>query len=122
MRALCLMMTVSFFLAAGCRHDAPGMTPPDAARTCDQTGPTTAGSTDVCDWGFTCSDYSGTTPQYALHCTRGAGTSYTCTCKIGVVQTNTITLPAACSAATDMCALANSGCGWQPLVSCIGGL
>jgi hypothetical protein len=97
------------------------MEPPDAPvmqRRCDQDGPATAGTTDVCDWGFTCSDYSGRTPQYALHCVLGVDSSYTCTCKIGVVEAGTIRLPAACSSATEMCALANSACGWQPLVDC----
>jgi hypothetical protein len=106
---------------AACGHDDPPARAPDAEvaqRHCDQGGPATAGTEDVCNWDFTCSDYAGVTPQYALHCERLAGRSYTCTCKIGPVQAATITLPDACSSATDMCSLANSACGWQPLVDC----
>lgn len=120
MRATLFMIALSLPLAAGCGHSDPPVTePPDTIeRRCDQDGPATAGTTDVCNWGFTCSEYAGVTPQYALRCERVLGATYICTCKIGVVEAGTITLPDACSSTTNMCALANSGCGWQPLVDC----
>jgi hypothetical protein len=115
-RMLWLMFSI---VVAACGDDPPSSPGPDAnERTCSQTGPAT-GSPDVCDWEFTCSDFSGPTPQYAVHCEGAAGASYTCTCTIGAVMTGTITVPDACDSNAEMCAMANAGCGWDPNITCL---
>ena len=112
-KTMCLVLA----LVAACDDEVQPPSDRADARTCDQTSP--GMRSNACDWDWTCSDHSGVTPQYALHCESADGVTFACTCKIGVVETGTITLPDACSSTTDICAMANAGCGWQPLIDCL---
>ena len=91
-------------------------TTPDApaGRSCTTTAPGGIGGDGDCDWTFAC---QATT--YGVHCNIDA-VGFTCRCTVDGVDT-AMTLSAvtdACMPATDMCSIANAGCGFATPIDC----
>jgi hypothetical protein len=105
----------------GVKHlpDAP-VTPdaPASGRTCTMTAPTGIGADGECAWAFSCTGGDVPMNSYGLDCMQISATETRCTCTLDGDTANTITVTDGCLPATDMCALANAGCGWLVPVDC----
>jgi hypothetical protein len=88
----------------------------DAAITCEQglTNP----DHDVCDWEWTCSDYSGVTPELSMHCELVAGDEFSCQCRQAGALTATISMIDGCLAVANGCEAANAACGFSRAIVC----
>jgi hypothetical protein len=114
--APCLVLA----LVAGCDSSEPEQsdagTQYDAAITCEQTSP--GGNSDTCDWEWTCSDYSGVTPELAMHCELVAGTDFSCQCRQAGALTATISMTDGCSSVANGCEAANAACSFSRAIVC----
>jgi len=107
-------------LVTGCDSSSPEQTDAgtqdDAAITCEQTSP--GGNTDTCDWEWTCSDYSGVTPELSMHCELNAGSDFSCQCRQAGALTATIDMTDGCLSIANGCEAANAACGFTRVIVC----
>jgi hypothetical protein len=118
MRAISFAMVI-VVVACGGGESPPPDVPPDPTRTCTESITTTTPNQPPCTWEWTCSDFSGTVPQFAADCVAGIGGNVTCQCReSGRGQTGTMTLLDGCISFVDACAAANADCGFSVAIAC----
>ena len=114
----CLVAALT--LVAACESSEPEQvdagTQEDASITCEQTSP--GGSSDTCDWEWTCSDYSGITPELSMHCELVAGDEFTCQCRQAGALTATISVTDGCLSSANGCEAANAACAFSRTIVC----
>ena len=89
-----------------------------AARTCTTTAPGGIGGDGNCAWAFSCQAADSAT-TYGVFCNIDT-VGFSCRCQLDGVDTGTplTAVTDACMAATDMCSIANQGCGFATPITC----
>ena len=115
------LVALVFVLAAACDGGGPMVIDAgyDAGgRTCDEAITYTTVNDPPCSWDWTCSDYSGSAPQYSITCVAGSGSDVDCECREAGVLLGTIAVADGCFTIADACEAANAGCGFSEPITC----
>jgi hypothetical protein len=119
MKAIAPTFVLLLLVACNGTNDLPD---PDSGaepeRMCSQSIAYTMVNRPPCTWEWTCSDFSGSEPQYSVSCEAGTDGDVVCECRQAGAITGTMTFRDGCLTIANACEAANAACGFSTPITC----